>query len=42
VDPVICRKQTKEALFRNLMMFYTGHHPQGPDHPGNPEEENVL
>ena len=24
VDPVICRKETKQALFRNLMMFYTG------------------
>ncbi len=24
VDPVFCRRETKEALFRNLMMFYTG------------------
>ena len=24
VDPIICRKETKDALFQNLMMFYTG------------------
>ncbi|MCD6461536.1 MAG: GHMP kinase, partial [Thermoplasmata archaeon] len=24
VDPVVCKKETKEALERNLLMFYTG------------------